>query len=70
MYLQKSFLSRLLGAAWTILIIAVLLWVAVKLLRRYLDLDRRHRRGGPGDPDRLLAAAIPPRSVVMEGGER
>lgn len=32
MYLQKSFLSRLLGAAWTILIIAVLLWVAVKLL--------------------------------------
>ncbi|MGC4104874.1 MAG: hypothetical protein QM753_00785 [Thermomicrobiales bacterium] len=32
MYIQKSFLSRLLGAAWTILIIAVLLWVAVKLL--------------------------------------
>lgn len=32
MYLQKSFLSRLLGAAWTILIIAVLLWLAVKLL--------------------------------------
>jgi hypothetical protein len=32
MYLQKSFLSRLLGAAWTILVIAVLLWLAVKLL--------------------------------------
>lgn len=33
MYLQKSFLSRLLGAAWTILVIAVLLWVAAKLLQ-------------------------------------
>lgn len=33
MYLQpKSFLSRLLGAAWTILIIAVLLWLAAHLL--------------------------------------
>lgn len=32
MYLQKSFLSRLLGAAWTILVIAVLLWVATHLL--------------------------------------
>ena len=33
MYLQpKSLLSRLLGAAWTVLIIAVLLWLAVKLL--------------------------------------
>jgi hypothetical protein len=28
----KSLLSRLLGAAWTILIIAVLLWLAVHLL--------------------------------------
>ncbi|MGN6032924.1 MAG: hypothetical protein ACTHQE_14815 [Thermomicrobiales bacterium] len=33
MYLQKSFLARLLGAAWTILVVAVLLWVAVKLLQ-------------------------------------
>lgn len=32
MYLQKSLLSRLLGAAWTILVIAVLLWLAVQLL--------------------------------------
>lgn len=32
MYVPKSFLSRLLGAAWTILIIAVLLWLAVHLL--------------------------------------
>lgn len=32
MYLQKSFLSRLLGAAWTILIIAGLLWLAAHLL--------------------------------------
>jgi hypothetical protein len=32
-YLQKSFLARLLGAAWTILVVAVLLWVAVKLLQ-------------------------------------
>lgn len=33
MYFQpKSLLSRLLGAAWTILIIAVLLWLAVHLL--------------------------------------
>lgn len=27
-----SFLSRLLGAAWTILVIAVLLWLAARLL--------------------------------------
>ncbi|MGN6484577.1 MAG: hypothetical protein ACTHMX_09240 [Thermomicrobiales bacterium] len=33
MYLQKSFVARLLGAAWTILVVAVLLWVAVKLLQ-------------------------------------
>ncbi|MGC4191953.1 MAG: hypothetical protein QM589_12450 [Thermomicrobiales bacterium] len=33
MYVPKSFLSRLLGAAWTILIVVVLLWVAVKLLQ-------------------------------------
>lgn len=32
MYIPKSFLSRLLGAAWTILFIAVLLWLSVKLL--------------------------------------
>lgn len=33
MYLQpKSRLSRLLGAAWTILVIAVLLWLAVQFL--------------------------------------
>lgn len=33
MYIQpKSFLSRLLGAAWTILVIAVLLWLAMRLL--------------------------------------
>ena len=33
MYIQpKSFLSRLLGAAWTILLIATLLWLAVHLL--------------------------------------
>jgi Flp pilus assembly protein TadB len=32
MYIPKSFLSRLLGAAWTILVIAVLLWIAVQLL--------------------------------------
>jgi hypothetical protein len=33
MYIQpRSFLSRLLGAAWTILLIAVLLWVAAHLL--------------------------------------
>lgn len=33
MYLQpKSWLSRLLGAAWTVLVIAVLLWLAVQLL--------------------------------------
>lgn len=33
MYLQpKSFLSRLLGAAWTLLVIAGLLWLAVQLL--------------------------------------
>ncbi|MGC4190536.1 MAG: hypothetical protein QM589_04780 [Thermomicrobiales bacterium] len=32
MYLQKSLLSRLLGAAWTVLVIAVLLWLAVHLL--------------------------------------
>lgn len=34
MYIQKSFLSRLLGAAWTILVIAVLLWLAVRLLAK------------------------------------
>lgn len=33
MYIQpKSLLSRLLGAAWTILVIAVLLWIAAQLL--------------------------------------
>lgn len=33
MYIQpKSLLSRLLGAAWTILLIATLLWLAVHLL--------------------------------------
>ncbi len=33
MYLQpKPWLSRLLGAAWTVLVIAVLLWLAVQLL--------------------------------------
>ncbi len=33
MYLQpKSWLSRLLGAAWTVLVITVLLWLAVQLL--------------------------------------
>jgi carbon starvation protein CstA len=33
MYIQpKSFLSRLLAAAWTILVIAVLLWIAARLL--------------------------------------
>lgn len=33
MYLQpKSWLSRLLGAAWTVLVIALLLWLAVQLL--------------------------------------
>ena len=32
MYLQKSLLSRLLGAAWTVLVIAVVLWFAVQLL--------------------------------------
>jgi type IV secretory pathway TrbL component len=33
MYIQpKSLLSRLLGAAWTVLLIAVLLWLAAKLV--------------------------------------
>jgi hypothetical protein len=33
MYIQpKSLLSRLLGAAWTILLIAALLWLAIHLL--------------------------------------
>lgn len=33
MYVQpKSLLSRLLGAAWAILVIVVLLWLAVQLL--------------------------------------
>lgn len=33
MYIQpKSLLSRLLGAAWTILFIALLLWLAIYLL--------------------------------------
>jgi CHASE2 domain-containing sensor protein len=35
MYIQpKSFLSRLLGAAWTILLICVLLWLAACLLAK------------------------------------
>jgi hypothetical protein len=33
MYIQpRSLLSRLLGAAWTILVIATLLWLAIHLL--------------------------------------
>jgi Flp pilus assembly protein TadB len=32
MYLQKSLLSRLLGVAWTVLVIAGLIWLAVQLL--------------------------------------
>jgi membrane protein insertase Oxa1/YidC/SpoIIIJ len=33
MYIHpKSFLSRLLGGAWTVLLIAVLLWIAAQLL--------------------------------------
>jgi small-conductance mechanosensitive channel len=32
MYIPKSFLSRLLGAAWTILFVSVLLWLAARLL--------------------------------------
>lgn len=32
-----------------------------------LDLGRRDRRGGPGDPDHVLAAAVPPRPVVVVG---
>lgn len=33
MYIQpKSLLSRLLGAAWTVLLIAVLLWIAAQLV--------------------------------------
>lgn len=32
MYIPKSLLSRLLGAAWTILLICVLLWLAARLL--------------------------------------
>lgn len=32
MFIQKSLLSRLLSAAWTILFIAGLLWLAVHLL--------------------------------------
>jgi Flp pilus assembly protein TadB len=33
MYIQpKPFLSRLLGAAWSVLVIAVVLWLAVQLL--------------------------------------
>lgn len=33
MYIQpKSWLSRLLGAAWTLLFIAALLWLAIHLL--------------------------------------
>ena len=34
MYVPKSFLSRLLGAAWTVFLIALLLWVAICLLER------------------------------------
>lgn len=33
MYIQqRSFLSHLLGAAWTVLLIALLLWIAAQLL--------------------------------------
>lgn len=32
MFIQKSLLSRLLNAAWTILFIAGLLWLAIHLL--------------------------------------
>jgi hypothetical protein len=32
MYIPKSFLSRLLGATWTVLLICVLLWLAARLL--------------------------------------
>lgn len=32
MYVPKSFLSRLLGAAWTVFLIALLLWGAIWLL--------------------------------------
>jgi hypothetical protein len=34
MYIPKSFLSRLLGAAWTILIISLLLYGAVRVLEQ------------------------------------
>jgi hypothetical protein len=34
MYVPKSLLSRLLGAAWTILLISLLLYVAVRLLEQ------------------------------------
>lgn len=35
MYIQpKSFLSRLLAAAWTVLIISLLLWLATSLLAK------------------------------------
>lgn len=32
MFIQKSLLSRLLSAAWTVLFIAGLLWLAIRLL--------------------------------------
>lgn len=32
MFIQKSLLSRLLSAAWTILFIAILIWLAVQFL--------------------------------------
>lgn len=32
MYIQKSLLSRLLSAAWTILFAAILIWLAVQFL--------------------------------------
>jgi hypothetical protein len=32
MYIPKSLLSRLLGAAWTVLLISVLFWLAARLL--------------------------------------
>ena len=32
MYIPKSFLSRVLSAAWTILLICTLLWLAARLL--------------------------------------
>lgn len=34
MYIPKSFLSRLLGVAWTVLLISLLLWLAASLLAK------------------------------------